>query len=548
MGLLICFLTLSGLPLLPTYFFFRFQFILSYIFFSCFSFINNASSNDVPFGKYSYIKFEVFNIAPELFLFFWVVLGFIFFSYRLKKGLYSSPRELFFNVVFITFFLFFYLIFYVKIFFYYNIGYFFANFYITRKYIVCFKIFVLFFGCFFFLILLSIYFYERFFVWEFPILVAGAVLGNFLVFSSNHFFVMLIGFEIQSLILYIMAGLKKDSNLAKESSLRSYILGSFYSCIFLLGVTFIFLATGSLGFDEIRFFLIGFNYSLNNMRSVIFLVGLFFVFYSLFFKLAVFPFSFWISEVYSGLPKIILLFFLTIAKISPIFVLIKFSYFFSSFFPFISFLFLFLGFLTVSYGIISSLYAFTLKKFLTLTGITHIGFILLMISKISLVGTSFVLFYFFIYLVNIFGIFLIVLGFRDSETYRTITNLSDIVLFFRSSFFLGLCFSVFVLSLAGMPPFSGFFGKFYFVSFLISSGDYFSSVFIVFSSVFSFVYYLRLIRFLYFNEHVNVKPHVVQMPFLNSFFISIILFFNIFFYFFHANLLVYFVSFFEFYD
>lgn len=111
----------------------------------------------------------------------------------------------------------------------------------------------------------------------------------FVIINANDFFILFLGLEIQSLILYILAGLKKHSNLSIEASLKYFIFGSFSSCIMLFGISFIYGFFGTLDFNElIKVSLLDFTgLQINNIYLNF---GIFLIVVSLFFKMAIFPF------------------------------------------------------------------------------------------------------------------------------------------------------------------------------------------------------------------------------------------------------------------
>jgi NADH-quinone oxidoreductase subunit N len=128
-------------------------------------------------------------------------------------------------------------------------------------------------------------------VFEFPLLMLLATLGMFIVISANDFFVLFLGMEIQSLVFYILSGLKRYSNLSIEASLKYFIFGSFASCIMLLGISFIYGFFGTLDFNEIYKTSI-FDFTSSQLDNVYLLFGIFLVLVSLFFKMAIFPFHY----------------------------------------------------------------------------------------------------------------------------------------------------------------------------------------------------------------------------------------------------------------
>lgn len=153
------------------------------------------------------------------------------------------------------------------------------------------KLFVLIILFCFFLLSLDYFKYERLPLFEFPLLVMIAVWGMFLVISSNDFFILFLGLEIQSLVFYILAGLRKFSNISIEASLKYFILGSFSSCLILFGISVIYGFFGTLNFSNIsELFLVSPDFLQLDGFYLVF--GFFLVLVGLLFKMAIFPFHF----------------------------------------------------------------------------------------------------------------------------------------------------------------------------------------------------------------------------------------------------------------
>ena len=153
------------------------------------------------------------------------------------------------------------------------------------------KLFILILTFFYLMLCLNYFKHAKYAIVEFPILILFSTLGMFFIIGSNDFFVLFLGLEIQSLIFYILAGLKRYSNLSIEASLKYFIFGSYASCIMLLGISFLYFSFGTLNFLEINKLLIdSLSLSSINNNNSFFLVGIILFISALFFKIAVFPF------------------------------------------------------------------------------------------------------------------------------------------------------------------------------------------------------------------------------------------------------------------
>jgi len=190
-----------------------------------------------------------------------------------------------------------------------------------------------------FLISLDYFKFEKFQVTEYSIIVLLAVLGMFLLVSANDFISLYLALELQSFCLYILASLKRYSNLSIEAALKYFILGSFSSGIFLFGISLLYGFFGTTNFYEINTLTFSSDIFTNYSSPV--LISILFISVGILFKLAVFPFHFWIGDVYEGSPMIITAFFAIVPKLSFLVVFVKlyFFVFFKLYTFFIQFLF-----------------------------------------------------------------------------------------------------------------------------------------------------------------------------------------------------------------
>ena len=325
----------------------------------------------------------------------------------------------------------------------------------------------------FFSLILSVDYFknEKYALPEFPILVLFSALGMLFIIQTSDFFLFFLGLEIQSLIFYILAGLKRYSNLSIESSLKYFIYGSYSSCIMLFGISFIYFFFGTLNILEINNMIVDGNVQLNNMYL---LIGIVLFISSLFFKIATFPFHFWIADVYEGSPIVVTAFFAIVPKFAIFIALIKLYVFLFYFFtPYLSTLYFCCGILSVLYGTIISLYQTKVKRLLAYGAISHVGFILVSISLGSVSGIVSSILYLVSYVVISFGIFSIVTAFREQKSTYKIRNLVEFSTMFRSSYFFAFVLFCSLLSAAGIPPFFGFFGKAYiFYSMLLQNYNF----------------------------------------------------------------------------
>jgi NADH-quinone oxidoreductase subunit N len=328
--------------------------------------------------------------------------------------------------------------------------------------------------------------------------------------------------ELTSICFYLLIGLKKTSIFSLEASIKYFIYTAFFSAFFVLGVSLIFYSTGMVSLPYIKLWISVENFYLGGVCFSL-LLGIFFLLVSIFFKLAIVPFHFWIGDIYEGSSLIVVTFFSLIPKF--IFIIFLFEFFF--FFDLNGYLFLSIfGIFSILYGVFVSLYQIKIKKLVAFGTIAHIGYITLCLFVGDYFSIESGLYYLFAYLLvslNIFGILIIVKQLNINLVY-----IVDIINVMKSSSFLALSFGCSMLSLCGIPPFIGFFGKLQIFFSLAFSGNLFLLSVVIFLTIISCVYYIRFIRFLFFKNFIFMNISETQNSFI-LLLVVITFFINIFF-------------------
>lgn len=362
---------------------------------------------------------------------------------------------------------------------------------ILNNFILNVKIFILILVSFILILSIDYFKAEKFQVFEYPIIILLSVLGMFLLVSANDFIVLFLAIELQSFCFYILSALKKYSNLSIEASLKYFIQGSFASAMLLFGISLIYGYFGSVTFSTIHT-LIFFTDTFGS-HDYLFILGFLFITVGILFKLGVVPFHFWLPDVYEGSPTVVTALFSIVTKFSFLILFIKIYFFVFLKLMFIShYLFLFLGLFSIIFGSIMSLYQTKIKRLLAYSAITHMGYILISLSLFSFAGLEAFLMYFLIYVMLSLNIFAILLVFRSDFNFLKIRNIVEFASLLKSNFFLSIIFVFNLLSFAGIPPLSGFFGKFSVYQALMVSHHYFIVLCLVLLSVLSSVYYISL--------------------------------------------------------
>ena len=249
-----------------------------------------------------------------------------------------------------------------------------------------------------------------------------------------------------------------------------------------------------MNFDDISFYLSKYD---NLNLGLIF--GLVFVMVGLAFKVSAVPFHMWTPDVYEGAPNSITGFFAIVPKIAAVALIYRFCLVpFENFYLEWSQIILFLSIASMFLGAIAAIAQSNIKRLLAYSSIGHIGYILIALVAANDDGIKAASIYMFSYMIMNVAIFAILLSLKVKNEY--LINISDLKGLSKSNPIVSLSISIIMLSMAGIPPFIGFFGKFYVFIAAIEQELYVLSVLGVLASVISAFYYLRIIKIMYFDE------------------------------------------------
>ena len=328
---------------------------------------------------------------------------------------------------------------------------------------------------------------ENLFRYEYILFILFAILGSFVLISSDNFLTAFIGLELQSLSLYLMAAFNTKNLNSNEAGIKYFSLGALSSGFLLFGISMIYFDTASFSFQNLDNF------------STISEVGLALVLIALFFKVSAAPFHIWTPDVYEGSPTISTLFFATLPKFASLIFLFRIYHELNI--PKIDslhYIFQIVCAISLLVGVYGAITQKIIKRLLAFSSINHIGFMLLAIMSYQYMSEGTIFFYLIIYLITTFGVFSVILNLRTSEGEITLlTGLNGLKASSRSK---AISMLVFLFSLAGIPPFAGFFAKFFILSASINDGFYILSVIAVISSVIAAFYYLSVIKNMFFND------------------------------------------------
>lgn len=490
------------------------------------------------------------QLLPEIFLLVSVLLLTLYLSFGVGRYMHNY----FFRVSFSFILLFLFLAFLLSV---YNASFFnlILNFYEVRYEIavrsvfilnnyLAFDTYVLFFRSFTILasfacclISLSYFKTSAFRSFEYPLIIVLSVIGSLLLISSIDLMPFYLTMEFTSFCLYTLAASRYNSVYSVEAGIKYFVQGCAASAFYLFGSALFFLLAGNTNFFYIKGNIAGFfdslmlGKNLDLLEIFIFSYAMGFVLILPFFKVAIAPFHYWIADVYEGSPLPITAYFSIVVKLTMAAVLIRFLFnVFDYAIILLNYIFLVLGVLSVIIGSFAALMEQKIKRVLAFSSIAHSGYILLALLPCTPNAISVSLNYLLVYVITnviIFSFLLLCASIKQDVENRYLVYVSDLGLLQRNSYLLSACFSIALLSFAGIPPFGGFFVKFGIFSELWNSGYIITVILLVLINLVSTFYYLRFVKCLFFSP--NTKGiYLVQSSVLNTLIIVILVFLLIF--------------------
>ena len=335
---------------------------------------------------------------------------------------------------------------------------------------------------------------KKLYLFEYPVLILFSILGMLVMLSSNDFITLYLGLELQSLSLYVLAAIKKDSLKSSEAGLKYFILGALASGFFLFGVSLLFGITGTTSFT-----MLSTNLLSPENNSLLLILSIVLILSSIAFKLSIAPFHMWTPDVYEGAPTSVTAFFAVVPKIAAIGVLMRILYIaLIDIHDVWNQLILVLGILSIFVGAFGALLQINIKRLMAYSAISNIGYIFLALSLGSQLGLEASLIYITVYTVSALGSFAFILSMEKDNI--MLNNISSFAGLSKSNPFYAVCFSIILLSLAGLPPLAGFIAKFYIFKAVIMADFLWIAVIGIMGSVISAYYYLNIVKVMYLDE------------------------------------------------
>jgi NADH-quinone oxidoreductase subunit N len=326
---------------------------------------------------------------------------------------------------------------------------------------------------------------------EYPILILLSTTGMMALISAADLIALYLGMELMSLSLYVIAAIDRDNLRSTEAGLKYFVLGALSSGMLLYGCSLIYGFTGTVSFVGIA--------KAAGQGGIGLTFGLVFLFVGFCFKISTVPFHMWTPDVYEGAPTPVTAFFAAAPKVAGIAVFVRASV---VAFPGIvgqwQQIVVFVAIASMALGSFAAIGQTNIKRLMAYSSIGNMGYALVGLSAGTSEGVRSVLIYMTIYVAMSLGTFAAIIAMRRPE--GPVEKIADLAGLARTkpamAFFLGIM----MFSLAGVPPFAGFFAKFYVFLAAIKVGLYALAVIGVVTSVVGAYYYLSIVKTMYFDD------------------------------------------------
>ncbi len=329
---------------------------------------------------------------------------------------------------------------------------------------------------------------------EYPVLIVLATLGMMLMISSNDLISLYLSLELQSLALYVLAAMNRDSVKSTEAGLKYFVLGALSSGMMLYGMSLVYGFTGHTGFVEIAKALS------EETRSIGLVFGLVFVLSGLAFKISAVPFHMWTPDVYEGAPTPVTAFFAAAPKVAAMAILVRLVMAaFAPITPDWQQIIVFLSIASMVLGSFAAIGQTNIKRLMAYSSIGHMGYALVGLAAGSVGGVSGVLIYMAIYMVMTLGSFAIILAMRTKDG-AALESIDDLAGLSATNPLMATVLTVLMFSLAGIPPLAGFFAKYFVFVAAIQAHLYALAIIGVLASVVGAYYYLRIVKVMWFDS------------------------------------------------
>ena len=380
---------------------------------------------------------------------------------------------------------------------------------------------------------------EQFKIIEYPLILLFIITGAIFLVSTSDLVSIFLSIELQSYGLYLLSTLYRNSELATSGGLTYFLLGGLSSCFILLGTSLLYANSGTTNLDGIYVITSLSDLANDSTNNILYWYKSYYINFSLLilsvgflFKVSAAPFHFWSPDVYDAIPTIVTTFVAIVAKISIFIFFLELVHYTSN--SLFNFQFSWTSSLLVSsllsliIGTVVGLTQFRIKRLFAYSTISHVGFILLALSINSIESIQAFIFYLMQYSISNLNAFIILIsiGFslyyyvNDNDEFKQLADknnspiqlISQLKGYFYINPVLALSLAITIFSFVGIPPLIGFFAKQMVLSAALDSGYVFLTLVAILTSVISAVYYLNIIKQVFFDKpEYKINPELANV-------------------------------------
>ncbi len=335
-------------------------------------------------------------------------------------------------------------------------------------------------------------------------LILFALVGAVFMVSYSNLAMLFMGIEVMSICLYVLAGSNFKNVLSNEAALKYFLMGSFATGFLLLGIALIYGVTVSFDLEIIATRIADGSGEL----SAWLYTGILMLVVGLAFKISAVPFHFWAPDVYEGAPTSVTAFMSTIVKIAAFAAFFRlFATSFSGVYAEWVDVIQVITVLTLLVSNITAVYQHSVKRMLAYSSVAHAGYLLISLVALNSISSSSILYYVSAYALATLAAFTVLINVESDDENAVIDSFNGLA---KRNPYLAFCMAIGMLSLAGIPPLAGFFGKYYLFTVAFESGYVGLVLLAVFTSLVGVYYYFRIIVAMYLKS--TEKTARIEVP------------------------------------
>ncbi len=330
---------------------------------------------------------------------------------------------------------------------------------------------------------------------EMFVLVLFATVGMMFFAGTRDLMLIFLGLELMSVAVYILTGVNRRDRRSAEAALKYFLLGAFSSAFFLFGIAMVYGGAGSVNLTVIRDAV-----GVDGMDAGLMLTaGMALLLVGFAFKVAAMPFHMWTPDAYEGAPAPVTAFMAAGVKAAAFAAFLRvfmtgFIGLYETWLPLVAGL----AFITMIFANLTALSEDSVKRMLAYSSIAHAGYLLVAVAAANVLGSAAFLYYLVAYTLMTMGAFAVV--FLVAEKHELRLGLAEYAGLGWRAPLIGVTMTIFLLSLAGVPPTGGFWGKFAILRAAVERDKIWLAVTLVLASLVSYYYYLRVAWYMWFRE------------------------------------------------